>query len=687
MNKLAKGLFFDEETVYKIHKKMYDPKYRHLMIAMRDTADKIVDHKQLVFDGDTFTFWYFARNRAMDLAMITLMTQEAQYINAVKEYIDYLDCQELNFWQGPEYPNRPRTINYHGEALFAGELETAQLTMGLVAVYDWCYGVLDETYRGKIRKMLKDYAYPLLKNSTMFQSEKWVMNHLCVISSALLMLLLVLEDEMVINEDLELAKHALGLWIEKTDADGSYGESYHYWAYPMNCIFLAIWSLDQVKGQKLEKVNWLSRAFEWAVYNQVGQYKEPDYDKKVSIAVNAYDCPYQFQMEAPETLLFANYFKNPLAKWYMDHYLMVDLAKPKESLHYVWHECNSLLFALYDDSLKSVSPEEYGLPKCRVFHDTGFVFFRDEWAGLSGADQDIVLQMLSGGGGRSRSHEHIDKNSISLYAKGEYFLVDPGHSCYRGEIHEDYDRRTSSHNTINLDDKDQTLRFAEKGMLHDEAVQYVSYNNQAQIVGKNINDDVCYIASDARKSYEPYVKEFTRHIWFVDNRYFVIRDRFDKGDHRGTITSGFNFNNRDGKLNLKIQDGLLFAERPKADLMMQIFVNERVNHTIEDGRLHTAYHILPNMGVEGKKGSVKRVKITANDKSAKCMDYIYVLVPLGKGEFKPIISGRALSVNDEGMNKFEDYELVIERARKRDQFLFVDEKVMFSNDYGVKYIF
>jgi len=674
MKKLAKGLFFKEEEIVNIRSRATNPKFAHIYKEMQLTADKILEHKNLVFEDDTFGYWYFARNRAMDLAMIALLTGEEKYIEGVKGYIDFLDNQDRNFWQGPEYPNRPRTLNYHGQTLFAGELETAQLTMGLVAVYDWTYGLLDETYRKRIKNLLRNMALPLLKNSTMFQSEKWVMNHLCVISTAMLMSLLVLEDDMDVEEDLQLAKRGLNLWMLKIESDGSYGEAYHYWAYPINCLFLAIWSLKQVRNEALDNAPWLSRTFEWALYHQVGQYKEPDYDKKVAIAVNTYDCPMQFQMEAPETLLFANYYKNPLAQWYMDHYLLTDLAKPKHSLHYVWHECNSLLFALYDESNQKMSPEAFGLPKCRVFHDTGSVFLRDNWSGLSGGDKDIVLQLQSGGGGRSRSHEHFDKNSFSIFAKGEYFVVDPGHSCYRGKIHDTYDRETSSHNTITIDNKNQNLTFAEKGMLHDEVVQHISYNNQAQIVGKNMNEHISYIASDARRSYEPYLKEFLREIWFVDNRYFVFRDRVRIAEEEGTIINGFNFNNRDGMLDLEINKNEVIARRPKADLYMNFFVNEAIDFEQVDGRLHTAYHIYPEQVVEGKPGTVKRLNLIPKDKGILFMDYVYVIYPLIKGDEKPKMH-------------FEDSKLVISESDTIDRFTFGDDKVIYSNNRNVKYIF
>ena len=71
---------------------------------------------------------------------------------------------------------------------------------------------------------------PLLLNSTLFQMENWVMNHLCVIASALVQLLLLTEDDPERSPDLTTALEALRLWCAKIESDGSYGEGYHYWS-------------------------------------------------------------------------------------------------------------------------------------------------------------------------------------------------------------------------------------------------------------------------------------------------------------------------------------------------------------------------------------------------------------------------------------------------------------------------
>jgi hypothetical protein len=371
----------------------------------------------------------------------------------------------MDFWQGPHYPNRPRTIIHHGKELVAGELETAQLVMGIVLACDWTWKYLSSDIHEIVRKTLGEIPVMLLRNSIQFQSETWIMNHLCVLSSAMVLSVLFLEGS---QEDLSLAKRGLELWLEKTEEDGSYGESFHYWAYPVNCLALGILALKHCRGENIPGIHRAAKSLSWAVYNQVGKYKINGYDDPIAVAVNNYDSPFLFQLEAPELLMFSLYFKLPLAGWYINNFLLHSPPRP-DCLHHHWHRCDSLLLALDDPEGAEQSPEELKMPPAAWFAETGFVYIRDSWKNCGELGGDTVFSLQSGGGGRSCSHEHYDKNSYSLFYKGEYFICDPGHSCYRGKSHHEYDTKTSSHNTISIGGKNQSLSFLEKGMLFDEA--------------------------------------------------------------------------------------------------------------------------------------------------------------------------------------------------------------------------
>ena len=685
--KLAKELFFSSSDIKEIRSRIERSEYQTIWAGIQETADKMCDEQSILLAEDTFTIWYYVRNRLMDLALVSMVTEEEKYVKTLKMILRDLCTRDMDFWQGPEYPNRPRTRNYHGKDILAGELETAQLAMGVSVAYDWAYPLLDQEERTLILTCLKEKAQMLLRNSTMFQSEHWVMNHLCVIASAMSLTTIILEDEGIpFAEDMALVQKGLNLWMKKIETDGSYGESFHYWAYPINCLFFSVYALKHAKNIEMEGTKWVDRNFEWAFYNQVGKYEIEGYDRPVAIAVNSYDCPYLFQMEGPEGLLFANYFKNPLAQWYVNRYLMGGLSRP-DSLHRVWHECNSLLFALHDSKLPERSPESIGLPTTRIFHDTGFVYIRDSWDNYDKIGGDTVFQLQSGGGGRSRSHEHYDKNSFSLYAKGEYFIVDPGHSCYRGKAHDDYDTRTKSHNTITVDGKDQNLGFVEKGMLHDEVRKYTSYHNRAEIVGHSFQEELTYVASDARRSYEPYLKEFVRRVWFVKPGYFLIWDRVDIGAQPGGIQSGFNLNNRDGKLNYQIDQGTVRISRPKADLFMQFITPEELTIEVTDGKLHEAYHIFTDQPIEGKQGTVKRINVGVANKELKTADFLYIICPTDKGGETP----QALVLEKESEvglpHRFKTLTLQVEYQGNKDTFHFNADDVKYERENGAFYTF
>lgn len=683
----AKGLFFKSEDVTGIRERINAPEYQALWNNIKATADRACEEKGILFSDDTFTIWYYVRNRLMDLGLVCMVTEEEKYVEALSCILRDLSTRDMNFWQGPEYPNRPRTRNYHGREILAGELETAQLAMGISTAFDWAYPLLNEETKRIVIDNLKQKGQMLLRNSTLFQSEHWVMNHLCVIASALVLTTLILEDEGIpFEEDITLAQKGLNLWMKKIEADGSYGEAFHYWAYPMNCLFFGVYSLKNAKNIDMEGTKWVERAFEWAIYNQVGKHEVEGYDRPVAVAVNAYDCPYLMQMEAPEVLLYANYFNNPLAQWYTRSFLMDNPPRP-DSLHKVWHVNNSILLALHDPRLPERSPQSLDLPMARIFHDTGFVYFRDSWDKCDKTGGDTVLELQSGGGGRSRSHEHYDKNSFSLYAKGEYFIVDPGHSCYRGKPHHDYDTRTRSHNTVTINGQDQSLGFVERGMLHDEARNYTSYNNRAEIAGRGFHDQIYFVASDARKCYEPYLKEFIRSVWFVKPDYFVIWDRVDIGDQPGGIQNGFNINNYDGKMEYSIEGNSLMISRPKADLSIQYVSPLKINYEIGDGRLHLAYHIFPDATVEGKECSTKRFTPVVGETPLKASDFVYVICPLDKGEKGPKLTILETRYQSNKPYVFESIRLQVEFKGNKDVFQFDSGKVSYSRENGACYVF
>lgn len=118
----------------------------------------------------------------------------------------------------------------------------------------------------------------------------------------------------------------------------------------------------------------------------------------------------------------------------------------------------------------------------------------------------------------SVSHSHGDQNSILLHAFGEPLLIQSGYYIgFNTSMHRDWRRQTKAHNNILVDglgqyagmDKIRQLEAAGKVCVVRETEQYV------------------YIRAEAARAYQeqvPYLRSYTREIYFVDGIYVVLVD-------------------------------------------------------------------------------------------------------------------------------------------------------------------
>ena len=673
--KLGAGLFFAEDAIETIRLRSTKPRYCKVWENIRRTADHIAESGSLLVETDTLEIWYYVRNRLMDLSFIVLAEGREKHKQVLNKVLLELCGGGMDFWQGPSYPNRPRTLCYQGEELLAGEIETAQMAMGVAIAYDWAYAALTKEVREAVLETLKRKAIPLLYHSVLYQSQGRVMNHLCVMASGLMVALLVTGNSEEYEKELDSAKRAMELWLNQVEDDGSYGESYHYLAYSLNNLFLAAYAM-KCKGQEELSNFWrLKGTLVWALQNQVGIYRIEGYKQPAAVAVNFYDSPWLFQMEAPEMLLYTRMFGMPLGQWYIDHFLLGELERP-DCLHRAWHRCDSILIALDEERMRPRSPQELGLPAASYYPDTGFVYMRDSWERCGELWGDTVLTLESGGGGRCLSHQHYDKNSITLFAKGEYFLVDPGHSCYRGESYQRYDCKTAAHNTLTIDGQDQCLGYLKPGGA------CVSFSNQAYVTGRRFTNEICYIASDAHRCYEPPLKCFVRRVWYVKPGYFVIWDHVDAAGTAGRIQNGFTVNQYDGKTDIHVRNQALLIERPRASLRAEYLYPPLLQFDREEAKLHMAYHTLSDQKVEGQWGSAIRMVPRPADEGQRCLDFVSVWNILEKGETPVQIQVVELESNHMA---FETLSFEIRAGGHIERFVFQGEKAHIASSAGWNY--
>ncbi|TRD12108.1 hypothetical protein FGU71_09720 [Erythrobacter insulae] len=87
------------------------------------------------------------------------------------------------------------------------------------------------------------------------------------------------------------------------------------------------------------------------------------------------------------------------------------------------------LFVWGDKPVRPVDPVAAGLGLGHRF-ESGRVFLRDTWTG-----EDAAHVSFKSGYDKHRGHDHQDENSVTFYAKGEGFLIDPQYWLERSDAH------------------------------------------------------------------------------------------------------------------------------------------------------------------------------------------------------------------------------------------------------------
>jgi hypothetical protein len=87
------------------------------------------------------------------------------------------------------------------------------------------------------------------------------------------------------------------------------------------------------------------------------------------------------------------------------------------------------LFLWGDAPLAPQSPVEAGLPLGHQF-ESGRVFLRSAWEG-----EDAAHVSMTSGYDFHRGHDHQDENSVTFYANGEGFLIDPQYMLETSDAH------------------------------------------------------------------------------------------------------------------------------------------------------------------------------------------------------------------------------------------------------------
>jgi hypothetical protein len=532
-------------------------------------------------------------------------------------------------WVGPTF--RDHTLDPP-----AGNLETAHLSWSVSFAYDLCPSLFTPEEQKEIETCLIERAIGLCQNYCDTLPRK-INNWYCILLAGVIVPAAVLGRQDILEDNLERVKLCFSLFQE----DGSYGESAQYANYALQGLFLITEAYKRSAPLLLDLQHCASyaKAARFWVYNHIHRKNLSGWGH-VSRSFNFGDSAAIFAPSADILLHMAATLKEvdpesaSLAKWLFEEaYLPVEqpMVDDRSSFGFV-PGIGIFTLILLPRSCEARGPEQ--LERSRSF-ENGYTYMRDCWGGDSSVAVAGCAKSLN-----TVAHSHGDINSLIVTHRGERFLVDPGHSCYRGLVHLQ-EIVTLHHNTCSFIQNSKAHRTSLDsfpGLIPQNGasgIRKISKDGLSDTVkrGKTLGffDDgfISHCANDAGELYDAPLDVFERHIILCGAQVIYIVDRI-VADEPVTPLWTWVLNNRDGKLEVNPLKDRLVARRGSAG--MKIFHGGGgCLSGPQYGYMHDAYHPLPGEKGEGLQGSAHLYRWTGSE-SRKEHTVVHAIALGGYGE-------------------------------------------------------
>ncbi len=356
----------------------------------------------------------------------------------------------------------------------------------------------------------------------------------------------------------KIALKTLKRYLEDSiETDGSYGEGYSYFGYPIETVLKALPILTDAEKQELFGVSPLRRSALWITAGYFFPERPAPEDRgRFAYGDNGY-------LGIPPTSL-----AQLAAAYYRDD----TLANLQFRFRGRGWDRNN-----WDDLLRGTilnwQPSDYTttLPKlpCAVSFNSGETFLRKN----NESDTPALSIMRKRRVRTGESHSRPESNSIAMAAYGEYFVVLCSSANYRSKVHREYDCSTRSANAIMVDGKDQLLRNAP--------------GDARLLLLKDTPKWAAAVQDSSLRYATPMQKALRAVILLKELDAFVVIDRYEAkaGAHR--YDARLHFNNRDGKAALKqVGTGEFLLSRPLADLKVLIAGSVPLTFATAPGYMH-----------------------------------------------------------------------------------------------------
>lgn len=502
----------------------------------------------------------------------------------------------------------------HGRA----SLQTGGMLKRLVPGLDLAHDVFTPAERARLEAALREKGIlPGFGYLELVESKNYIINWAAVIAGGVYLAARFNGDEAAAAKAAGHLRHFIDHGFEE---DGSYGEGPQYYFYPVTEMLAAAAAMPGELRRELFRSGIMARSTEYPIYSQVfsrlnGQTIRIQFrDGQQFVSISSLLYAIASLTGSPVMTAWGKMFGVPVRGGVLHNHLLLQANPPPEG------------------GLDR-------LPLFRVF-DNGEAYIRDGWE-----PDGLVFAMLSGGGNRTRySHDRPNRNGVALAAYGEYLLVNPGHSSYRGKTYAEWDWATRGSNCITIDGRNQ--KFPRKIGSASEPGRPV-----AEYVAAQDGKRCSFLVSEARRCYMPKLKTALRAVVYVkDPGYFVIFDRI-AGLRPHRFDAYWHFNNLDGGARLEsLGNSRWRLTRPAAGLSLWVGSDRPVTTRTAPGILHAFYSYLPGGAGESKPGSAFELVVSSPGPAAR-WDTATVLFPWKTGaepEFAVSGSGAEVTVNVAG---------------------------------------
>ena len=549
-----------------------------------------------------------ALNASRNLSIAGIVLEDEQIIGKAKSWVLKLASYDKN---------GVTSRVYNDEAAFR---VIAALSWG----YDWLYEQFSENERNLIKNVLifrleeiMDYlifGIDLLNNPLNSHGVR------CISSAVVPACIVLFNDYPNAKEYLEYSFKYYGVHYPPWGGnDGAWAEGPDYWNTAM--AFLGE-SFDLIKSYT--SLNLFNKEF----YKNTGDfilYCMPVHSKRASFGDQSSIGDFPGLKLAYNIRHFAGVTNKGEYIWYYNQLKARDKEADSKFYNYGWWDFgyDDLRFYYLWNDIEEVKPSNNSFLK--VFPITGWAAFHNKM--LQPNEHIHMIYKCSPFG--SISHSHGDQNAFTLHAFGDTLASVTGYYVgYGVDMHIKWRRQTRSKNLLLFGGKGQ---YAENKLTKFKGHQdKFCLEANGFIKDYNTETETPYIEGDATAAYRfftPEIMSYTRKIWFVKGKLFVMRDRaFFTADMDLTwlLHTTFQTKTNDTSFQVVGDNGCLFAQ----------FINCSTEDIVQIKNVE---------GFEGVdsseyKGLEIHRHIEAKFKAKKSHDIITLLVPRKVGEKEPKVT-------------------------------------------------